>query len=343
MGDARHLVFLLIDGLGEVWLQRLGSDSFLAQNQVGSLSAVYPSTTTVALATLATAEPPSRHGMAGWWTYLSEQDLSTTPLPFTNRFGGGPLQLPGEAMWPLRPWMADSKVPSLVVTPREYIDSVFTNYLSGGQERWGYAEPEECVQLVRAHQAVHESSFTYLYWPQFDSACHSFGCDAAQTIAVFRRLDLLAKQLSKGLCQGSKLIVSADHGLLDIEESAKYILREGEPILECLLTPPSGEPRNPVFHVKDGCMERFRHLFEEQFFESFELIESRKLQALLGGELRPVAKSRFGDFVGAALGPSVIHYRTGQDKRRPAFIGYHGGLTPEEMRIPLISIGPKAK
>lgn len=233
VGDARHLVFLLIDGLGEVWLQRLGSDSFLAQNQVGSLSAVYPSTTTVALATLATAEPPSRHGMAGWWTYLSEQDLSTTPL--------------------------------------------------------------------------------------------------------------LAKQLSKGLCQGSKLIVSADHGLLDIEESAKYILREGEPILECLLTPPSGEPRNPVFHVKDGCMERFRHLFEEQFFESFELIESRKLQALLGGELRPVAKSRFGDFVGAALGPSVIHYRTGQDKRRPAFIGYHGGLTPEEMRIPLISIGPKAK
>ena len=79
------------------------------------------------------------------------------------------------------------------------------------------------------------------------------------------------------------------------------------------------------------------------FFESFELIESRKLQALLGGELRPVAKSRFGDFVGAALGPSVIHYRTGQDKKQPAFIGYHGGLTPEEMRIPLISIGPKAK
>ncbi len=340
---ASHLVFLLIDGLGELLLQRLGPDSFLAKHQVGSLSAVYPSTTTVALATLATAEPPSQHGMAGWWTYLPEQNISTTPLPFTNRFGGGELQLAREVMWPLRPWLADSKVPSLVLTPRDYVDSIFTRYLSGGRERRGYSKPEECVELVQAHQAQHERSFAYVYWPQFDSACHSFGCGAEQTVALFQRLDLLAEQLWKGLIEGSKFVVSADHGLLDIEESSRYILREGDPILQCLLTPPSGEPRNPVFHVKDGRSERFRQLFEERFCESFELVDSRKLQALLGGELSTPATRRFGDFVGVARGPSVIHYRARQNEEQPAFIGYHGGLTPEEMRIPLISLESEAR
>lgn len=238
-------------------------------------------------------------------------------------------------MWPLRPWMTDSRVRSLVVTPRDYVDSVFTRYLSGGQERKGYSEPEECLELVRAHQARNGRSFAYVYWPQFDTACHSFGCDGEQTIATFHRLDLLAEQLSESL--GGKLLISADHGLLDISENAKYILREGDPILDCLRAPPSGEPRNPVFHLKEGCIERFRALFEERFSHSFELVESRELAAFLGGEPAPLAKRRFGDFVAVALKPCVIHYRAREDTKQPSFIGYHGGLTPDEMRVPLIT------
>ena len=336
VGDPEHLVFLLIDGLGERWLHDFGAGSFLSRHQVDSLSAVYPSTTTVALTTLATAEPPSHHGMPGWWTYLSERNLSTTPLPFVKRFGGSSLPVEAEEMWPLRAWMADSEVSTLVITPSDYNDSVFTRYLSGGRECRGYSEPDECQGLTTFFQASHAKSFTYIYWPQFDSACHSFGCESDETASVFNRLDTLAERLANGLTSRGRLIVTADHGLLDIKENARHILREGDPILDCLSAPPSGEPRNPVFHLREGCRERFPALFEERFSDDFELVPTERLEPLLGGSLSSTAKQRFGDFVGVALAPAVLHYRAHGATAKPEFIGYHGGLTPQEMRVPLI-------
>src|ERR1051326_2084293 len=58
---------------------------------------------------------------------------------------------------------------------------------------------------------------------------------------------------------------------------------------------------------------------------------------LLGPEpLSPLAKRRFGDYIGIAIKPVTLKYKAPQHMARPDHLGYHAGLSPAEMRIPLI-------
>lgn len=337
MPETDHLVFLLVDGMGDHLLSKLAPTSFLASHRVAQLSAVFPSTTTVALATLATAARPCEHGMPGWWTYLPSRDLATIPLPFCERFGQQPLTLERSEMWPLTPWLETVPAEVLVVSPLAFWDSVFSRYLRGYRAGAPYRHIEQCAELVKAHQRAHSRTFTLLYWPEFDLACHSYGCAASATRDVLRHIDVTVSDLVARLGPQASLLVSADHGLLDIKPEGQLVVRRGEPLLECLRTPPGGEPRTPVFHLKPGREAEFRALFMQRFEGQFVLHTPEQLSDLLGGPLSSLARERYGDLVAVAVSDVVLHYR-GSEGSKPGFIGYHGGLTPAEMAIPLICV-----
>jgi Type I phosphodiesterase / nucleotide pyrophosphatase len=335
---AKHLVFLLIDGLGDHLLSKLGPNSFLKQHQKKTLKAVYPSTTSVALTTLATGLAPAVHGSPGWWAYLPQLDRSITPLPFQDRFSRKTLEFDYKAVWPEEPWLLKSKVNTFAIQPGDFWDSTFSRYLRGFHPAAPYREVEECASLLQEHQAADHTTFTMLYWPEFDAACHEYGCYAEETEAIFHRIDLAVRQLSEKLAPSSTLAITADHGLLDIEPRDRLILEADSELLRCLLAPPTGEPRNPIFHVKPGKLDEFEGLFQERFQDQFSLITQNELPALLGGPLSVTAQQRFGDFVGVATAPVVLHYRAAGSHSKPTFVGYHGGLTAQEMHVPWIEI-----
>jgi hypothetical protein len=334
--ETEHLVFLLVDGLGDHLLADLGAGSILSAHRLSKLHAVFPSTTTVALASMATAVTPNQHGMPGWWTYLPSHDLSTIPLPFCERFGNRPLDLDPRLMWPLRPWLETVPAEVLAVSPSAFWNSAFSRYLRGYREGASYLQLEECAALVKAHQQRHQRTFSFVYWPEFDAACHVHGCTAKATREVFTRVDLAAAKLAQQLGKTAGIIVSADHGLLDIPPQGQHLLCPGDPLLDCLRSPPSGEPRTPVFHLKAGREAEFRALFEERFDGLFHLPPPVQIEALLGGPLSALAAERYGDCLGIALSDVVLHYQERPGLSKPSFIGYHGGLTPQEMVVPLI-------
>ncbi|MBI3145954.1 MAG: phosphodiesterase, partial [Pseudogulbenkiania sp.] len=55
----RHVILLVIDGLGLQQLQALGPGSVLRRHQHGTLTSVFPSTTAAAITTLMTGQPPA--------------------------------------------------------------------------------------------------------------------------------------------------------------------------------------------------------------------------------------------------------------------------------------------
>ena len=83
----RHIVLILCDGMGNSILNRHLAEEegsfFRGNNQPSRLRAVFPSTTTAALTSLATASWPGRHGMPGW----NLRDKRGCDLPGTQ--GGG--------------------------------------------------------------------------------------------------------------------------------------------------------------------------------------------------------------------------------------------------------------
>ena len=89
--DAHRLVFVVVDGLGMNFIDKLKPSSFLRRHLRMKLQTVFPSTTSSVFTSLATASWPNRHSIIGWDMYLEEIDAVATILKFERRHDGQPL------------------------------------------------------------------------------------------------------------------------------------------------------------------------------------------------------------------------------------------------------------
>jgi hypothetical protein len=83
--NARNVVLLIIDGLGDNYLMRRGAGGELARRRRAALTSVFPSTTASAITTSYTGRTPLEHGLTGWFTYFGEAGCVSAALPFRSR------------------------------------------------------------------------------------------------------------------------------------------------------------------------------------------------------------------------------------------------------------------
>jgi hypothetical protein len=149
LAGARHLVLLVIDGLGHDFL--LGRDSALRRHLRSPLTSVFPSTTASAIPTFLTGLAPQQHGLTGWHMYFREIGAIAAPLPFRVRAGRHALREAGvtpASLFGLTPLFDRLPLPSHVVSPRHIIHSDFNVALSGRARRHGYETLDEMFALI---------------------------------------------------------------------------------------------------------------------------------------------------------------------------------------------------
>ncbi|HEY5960959.1 MAG TPA: alkaline phosphatase family protein, partial [Polyangiaceae bacterium] len=88
VGKPKHVIFVLLDGLGMNLLEQLPPGSFLRANLRMPLRATVPSTTACALTSIATGTWPSEHGVTGWYTHVPTRGVTVTTLHMVERFSG---------------------------------------------------------------------------------------------------------------------------------------------------------------------------------------------------------------------------------------------------------------
>ncbi len=352
IGPAQQLLFVLVDGLGCNLLETLPEDGFLRRHERIELRAVFPSTTATSLTTLATAAWPAQHAIPGWFTHLPDRGITATILPFVERFSTRPLEALGVRVgdaFPHPSAMARYGRAVRMYHPAAIVDSVYTRYQRGdstdGHERTGvgYTSLTEAVDaVVQGVREAQAPTFHYFYLPIVDGAAHRAGLAGEAVATALRATDAALAQIAAAVGGNVRMVVSADHGMLETPDERKHLLLEDDPIVEALQVPPSGEPRVPMFHVRTGARAAFLAEFRERFSEHFALITPEEVDelALFGPEpLSRVARSRIGDFIGIAPGPDVLVYRAKRAESATTMLGFHAGLTPEEMRIPLVLAG----
>jgi hypothetical protein len=191
--------------------------------------------------------------------------------------------------------------------------------------------------LTKLSAPADPGSYTYFYSPHVDTVAHAHGPTSPEVRAEVEVLDGALEKLHAGLDGRARIVVSSDHGGIDLGPAEKLILDPEEHLATLLRTPPSGEPRAPVFHVAAGAEAEFEGAFRRRFGVQFALLTADEVieMGLLGPlPPGPLVRERMGDYWGISGARHALIY--GTDQGMVQMTGFHGGLDPDEVRIPLV-------
>lgn len=337
-----NLVLLVVDGLGYNFLQRNGSAGTLLRHLRQPLTSVFPSTTASAVTTLHTGLAPQQHGLTGWHMYFGEVDAVAAVLLLQRREPCAPPET--RALAPDRLFQHGSLYGRLerrswVVSPTQIVDSPFSIYHGGSAVRVGYASLDEMFSaLSTVVRSDSEPKYIHAYYPNLDALAHRHGIDSNEVKACLAEFDdRLGSFLSSVSGSGTTLLITADHGFIDSPPDRLVELESHPDLAATLLHPLCGEPRIAYCHVAPGDRERFEAYVCNHLHEMADLRLSSELVSAgwFGpGPPHPRLGERIGDYALVMRDNWTIKdWLPGEKHHRQ--IGVHGGLTEDEMYVPL--------
>jgi hypothetical protein len=315
----KSYVIVLFDGLG---VAQLAHDAAapLRRSHNATLHAPFPSTTSVALATVATGLPASRHGLVAHLTWLEEVGRVVNTLKWVDLAGkivphDYSSVLPRPNLWER---LRSAGIEPITVQPNAFEGSPLSRLVYRGARFEGTWDDRDLVEAtVSLASEANRLVFTY-FWP-VDFAGHVHGLESSEFTDALARASGLWEQIVAGASPEVTVLGVADHGLIDYSEEDKLMIRQKE--FRGLRF--AGDPRGVQVWGE-------RALLADLAAETgSELVDPL---SLLGPDPGPEAKARVGDGLLLAQ-PGKVLLPPGFDKRLRS---YHGGLAPAELEIPLL-------
>ena len=333
---------LLIDGLGARLLAEAhASDPTLAPTLAGlaaarsGLVAGFPSTTPTSLGSLVTGLPPGQHGLVGFQSLVPDPERVMNLLHWDERVD--PL-----AFQPFPTMFERAERAGVAVTtvgPRAFRGSGLTLAgLRGGGHR-GADSLGELVAGMLARLAEPGPSLVYGYHADLDATGHRNGCGSPHWRAQLRVIDGVVQALLTGLPAGTALVVTGDHGMVDVPSEARIDLA-AEPELMDGVALVSGEPRVTALQARPGAAQDVLATWRERLDPRDWLVLSvpEALAAGLYGPVRDGVAERIGDVLAIALGPVACVHSGLMPAPLLALVGLHGSVTPAEREVPLVVV-----
>lgn len=333
---------VLLDGLGAELLAEAAADGdapFLADlaSSAGELPSYLrvgcPTTTATSMGSLGTGLPPGRHGLVGYQvrdpgrgTLLHELkwDPYTDPVdwqPHPTVFGR----------------LAAAGVAVTNIGNPEFAGSGLTAAAHRGGDFLGVKElagrVTAAVDLLRRPAG----GLVYLYWGAIDSAGHEHGWRSKPWRRELRATDARLAELAAELPKGTLLVVTADHGMVDVPHAGRFDITD-RPELRRGIALLGGEPRFVQLYLRDpGATAELTAQFAEVLGDR-AWVRSRDQAVAEGwfGPVDPRVEQRIGEVLIAARGDFALIDSVLMHERALKLIGHHGSLTEAEQLVPLL-------
>jgi hypothetical protein len=339
--DARRVCVVLADGLGRNLLkQKTAHTPFLRSViQAGQgdvpvwLDSAFPSTTAAALSSFGTGLPPGQHGMVGYDVLDPKQDK------VVNLLGNWDPGVDPEAWQPFPTVLerAAGEVDVTTISLPQFGDSPMTRAaLRGGQFVSGTTSHARTAAAAEA-MAGSDRSLMYFYLNELDKAGHRYGCGSEQWEHQIEELDATVKRLSASLPAGTTILLTADHGMLDVPEQHR-IDYSADPQLVDGVRHTAGEPRMVHLYLEDGAdRDRLLAAWRARFRgKIWAFTREDALSAGLFGPVRPAVEGRIGDVMIAARDSLALYDARRSRPTAMEVVGQHGSLTKAEREVPLL-------
>ena len=332
---ADRVVVALVDGLGRTNLgERGGHAPFLRRLLPGSLTlrSPFPSTTAASLGTFGTGAPPGATAMLGY----TVRNPATGGLANLVSWTG----LPDAAeQWQRQPTWFERLVAAGIavrsVGPQRFEGSGLTRaVLRGGTYRPAETLPQ---RVDRAVSAAREPGLVYLYWGQVDKVGHHAGWGSLAWGEALGATDAELARLARSLPRGTLLVVTADHGMVDVDRTVRWDVATS-PELARGVGLVTGEPRAMQLHLDvgtdaDAVVTRWQDVLGDH---AVVLSRADAVAAGLFGPVEAAVAPVIGDVVVAMAGRATVVDSRTQTPESLQLLGVHGSLTEHETVVPLL-------
>ncbi len=335
---AGHYVVFLIDGLGWYPLQTHAehADTLAARlSSATALTCSVPSTTATSLTSLGCGTSPGQHGVVGYTFLDPAQDRLLNALTWE----GGPLDVASfrchdTAFQRLR----SRDISSGAVSLERFADSALTQLAFEGTEHLGIRSEGDNEHFInQVLESLTRNTVIYCYERMLDHDGHGHGVGSWQWLERLEQVDELVTDLAAHLPPDTCLLVTGDHGMVNVPDERKIVAEDEADLSGCR-------------HI--GGEARFRQLYCDrpsrvaaawgEFLGERAHVLTRD-EALCAGWFGTEVDGR----VVPRIGDVVVAMRQDWGVMTAAFpgefslVGMHGSLTAEEMVVPLFSFDPR--
>ena len=383
LGDAQApIVMVLVDGLGwQMLRERAGHTPNLRRLLADSdyLHTCAPSTTAAALTTLATGVYPGAHAMVGY--------AVRDPL-LRGHLGAGHVPGPGDVFdlitfknsshdpltWQSVPTLIERanakanagcgpQLGAVSIGRSKFAGSGLSLAAWRGFKHIGVDALDQ--RPYQAYRAIKEGAkLVYLYVGELDHAGHNHGWHSDKWLEALEALDAMVGQLFRRLPAGTRIVLTADHGMVDTDRHHRIDLAKEKELAKDVVAV-AGESRFLQLYVADdvasapaagspglGVAEArgdggvVENSGREELAQSVakrwaEFLGDRAIwvgtdPSPLMGPLSPGARAAVGDVLVALNDNWTVVDSRVQSFHATQLIGVHGSLTPVELEVPLI-------
>jgi hypothetical protein len=174
-----------------------------------------------------------------------------------------------------------------------------------------------------------------MYDGDLDWTGHAYGVASMQWEQELAMVDAAAEHLRETLPQEVRILVVADHGMVDspqdnrLEVADHPALREGVFLI-------GGEARFRHLYCRSGAADDVAATWRETLGERAEVLTRDEAEARgWFGELAPLVRPRLGDVLVACRDDFTV-LSVADFPIEGRMVGFHGSLTPAEMLIPVL-------
>jgi hypothetical protein len=313
----RSAVVVLVDGLGAHNLAQASAHArFLSSisGKTHTIQTVFPSTTASALASLTTGESPGTHGMLGYRI----KDPATGQV--VNQLTGIS-SLTDSSSWlgasPVYSSAAQSGIHPAVVAHPRFADTPLTQLIHRGANHYYISELDECA--------------------------HNKGVMSSDWAMLLESVDSALKTLVASLPDDVGVLITADHGVVDIP-AHKHLLYGEDPRLVDGVADIGGEPRCLQIFFDPEATPETRLRVCAAWIEDMEgiawvMTKETVIEQGLLGEISEENAARIGDIWVLARKDVVFYDARDKTLKGRSMIGQHGGMSSTELTVPLLRAG----
>ncbi len=364
------VLFFFVDAFGWRFFERYAEkytflQTVVQQGVVSKITSQFPSTTAAHVTSIHTGLPVGQSGVYEWNYYEPLVDDLISPLLFSyvNYTEADKLKrdtlkkanIPATSFFPeqtVYKRLKEQGIVSHVLQHQNYTPSTYSDIAFQGARQHSYQHIEVALSYLAELVTVENAppSYYFVYFDRIDAACHHYGPFSkefeSEVDSFFKAMDALFTQKIAGKAQNTLLILSADHGQVEVNPATTYYLdRELPDFHRYLVTNkqghllvPAGSARDMFLYVKEEYIDDAVSLLQQKLAGRAEVYKTRDLLAQhFFGEAAPspIFLARLGNVVILPYKNETVWWSQG-GKYDMRFLGHHGGLTREEMEIPLL-------